>query len=151
MEAKHNNRFNQILSNSFLFYFALFFIGILIDFRFPTQLFENAYFSYLGFLLIVAGSILIFWLKINSKKTKKEALEKGNFKQGIYKYTSIPNHWGVFLLILGFGILINAFFMVLITAFVFIATLPFFLMMQKNVLTEKYGDQYKEYKKTVRF
>jgi len=149
MEAKIKS--HKILFNSFMFYFALFFIGILIDLIFPTQLFKNVYVSYLGLILIAVGSILIFWIKANSTKIKKEVLEKGNFRKGLYRYTSIPTHWGIFLLILGFGILINAFFMVVITTLSFFATLPFFLKTQKNVLSERYGDQYKEYKKKVRF
>jgi protein-S-isoprenylcysteine O-methyltransferase Ste14 len=149
MEAKIKS--HKILSTSFMFYFALFVVGILVDLIFPTQLFKNMYISYLGLVLIILGSFLIFWLKINSKKIKKEVLEKGNFSKGLYRYTSIPTHWGMFLLILGFGIMINAFFMVIITTISFFVTLPVFLKMQKNVLTEKYGEQYKEYKKTVRF
>ncbi|MEI6581018.1 MAG: hypothetical protein WCO07_02485, partial [bacterium] len=104
-----------------------------------------------GFLFIVFASILIFWIKVNSKKMKKEVLTKEDFLHGPYKYTSIPNHWGIFILILGFGIMVNAVFMIVLTTFSFFLTLPVFLKMQETVLSEKYGTPYTEYRKIVKF
>ena len=69
---------------------------------------------------------------------------------GPYRYTSIPNHWAIFLLILGFGIMANAVFMMIITTLAFFITLPFFLKMQETVLADKYGPIYSEYRKIVK-
>jgi protein-S-isoprenylcysteine O-methyltransferase Ste14 len=152
MESKNDKgRLNKILSSSYIFYFILFFIGILIDLAFPKHVFENTYAMPVGFLFIILSSIFIFWIKLNSKKLKKEILTKEDFMQGPYKYTSIPNHWGIFILILGFGIMVNTVFVVIITTIAFFITLPIFLKMQETVLVEKYGDTYKEYRKIVKF
>jgi protein-S-isoprenylcysteine O-methyltransferase Ste14 len=152
MDTKHRkSKPYKILSNSYIFYFMLFFIGVFFDLIFPLHFLEKTYTPMAGLLLIVFGSVLIFWIKLNSKKVKKEVLKKEDFMQGPYKYTSIPNHWAIFVLILGFGIMVNAFFMIMFTVLSFFVTLPFFLKMQENVLVEKYGPIYSEYKKIVKF
>lgn len=152
MDSKDKKaKLNKILSNSYLFYFLIFFVGVLFNLVFPMHLLKNSYIMPVGFVLIVLASFLIFWIKINPKKPNKEVVKKEDFMQGPYKYTSIPTHWGIFLLILGFGVMVNAGFIVILTTFSFLLTLPAFLKMQEMVLIEKYGDVYKEYKKTVRF
>ncbi|MEK7572702.1 MAG: hypothetical protein AAB493_02520 [Patescibacteria group bacterium] len=151
MDTHNKGRLHRILSSSYLFYFVLFFIGISFDLMFPTHFFENTYTASLGFVFIVFASFLILWVKSNSKKLKKGILTKEDFMQGPYKYTSIPNHWGIFILMLGFGIMINAVFMIILTIVSFLFTLPVFLKMQENILAEKYGVPYLEYRKTVKF
>ena len=151
MDTHNKGRLHRILSSSYLFYLVLFFVGISFDLIFPTHFFENTYATYLGFVLVIFASFLILWVKSNSKKPKKEVLTKEDFMQGPYKYTSIPNHWGIFILMLGFGIMINAVFMIILTAVSFLFTLPVFLKMQETVLAEKYGAPYLEYRKIVKF
>lgn len=152
MDTKDNKvKLNKILSSSYLFYFVLFFLGVVFDLIYPVHFFKNSYTMPIGFVFIVLGSFLIFWIKAKPKKPKKDNLTKEDFMRGPYKYTSVPNHWGMFLLILGFGIMINAVFVVILTTFSFLLTLPVFLKMQEIVLVEKYGDKYKEYRKIVRF
>jgi protein-S-isoprenylcysteine O-methyltransferase Ste14 len=151
MDTHNKGRLHRILSSSYLFYLVLFFVGISFDLIFPTHFFENIYTVSLGFILIILASLLILWVKSNSKKPKKEILTKEDFMHGPYKYTSIPNHWGIFILMLGFGIMINAVFMIIFTIISFLFTLPVFLKMQENVLAEKFGVPYLEYRKTVKF
>ena len=152
MDPKNDKvRLIKILSRSYVFYFVLFFGGILLDLNFPTHFFRSSYATFVGLIFIIIATGLIIWIRTNSKNAKKEVLTKEDFMIGPYKYTSIPNHWAIFFLILGFGILINAVFVIGIMTLVFLVTLPSFLKMQETVLIEKYGEPYKEYRKIVKF
>ena len=152
MDVKsEKGRLIKILSRSYVFYFLLFLGGILLDLKFPTHYLKSEYALSVGILFIIFASVLIFWIKANSKNAKKENPTKEDFMRGPYKYSSIPNHWAIFFLILGFGVLINAAFAVLVTILAFFATLYKFLKMQEAVLVEKFGEPYKEYKKIVKF
>jgi len=152
MDTKNDKgRLIKILSRSYIFYFLLFFGGILLDLKFPTHYLNSSYALSLGLILIIIATGLIIWIKTNAKNAKKETITKEDFMQGPYKYSSIPNHWAVFFLILGFGVLINAAFAVVITILAFALTLPKFLKMQETVLVEKYGNPYQEYRKIVKF
>jgi protein-S-isoprenylcysteine O-methyltransferase Ste14 len=147
---ERKGRLYKILSNSYIFYFTIFFIGILFDLIFPRHFLDNSYATFVGFIFIICSSFFIFWIKRNAKQNKKIET-KEDFMRGPYKYTSIPNHWAIFILILGFGIMVNAFFMVVFATFCFVITLSYFLKMQEVVLAEKYGSIYTEYRKVVKF
>lgn len=150
MEANNKGKLIKILSRSYVFYFALFLIGILIDLRFPTAYLKGGYALYLGLFFIVFSTFLIFWIKKNSKNAKKENLTKEDFMKGPYRYTSIPNHWAIFFLLLGFAVLINASITIVLTILAYFVTLPSFLKMQEKVLIEKFGEPYRKYKEIVR-
>lgn len=142
-------RLYKILSNSYIFYFVIFFVGTLFDLIFPRHFLDNFYATFIGFFFIICSSVFIFWIK-RSTKQKKKIETKEDFMRGPYKYTSIPNHWAIFILILGFGVMANAFFMVIFSSICFVITLPYFLKMQEVVLVEKYGSIYTEYRKIVK-
>ena len=75
---------------------------------------------------------------------------KENFCKGPYCYARHPTHWGLFFLILGFGIILNALFVILCTLISFIVTKFVFIEKQEKILAEKYGAPYLEYKKSVK-
>lgn len=60
-------------------------------------------------------------------------------------------HWGLFILMLGFGILINAIFVILFSIVSFVVAKFIFLKKEENILAGKYGAPYMEYKKSVKF
>jgi protein-S-isoprenylcysteine O-methyltransferase Ste14 len=82
---------------------------------------------------------------------KSELVTKETFCRGPYCYTRSPTHFGLFLLIIGFGFVLNAFFVVLFTFFCFLITKITFVKKQEKLLEEKYGTAYTEYKKSVKF
>ena len=77
-------------------------------------------------------------------------MTKETFCQGPYCYTRTPTHWGLFFLVLGFGILVNAFFVVVTTIVSFIVSKFIFLRRGEAILAKKYGTPYLEYKKQVK-
>jgi len=104
----------------------------------------------LGGSLIVLSSILIFWAQGTSRNLKKENITKETFCKGPYCYTRSPTHWGLFFLMIGFGIITNAIFVILTTLISFLVSRFIFLEKEERILAEKYGTPYLEYKKAVK-
>ncbi len=103
-----------------------------------------------GFTCLFLATAIIFWEQRTSKKLNTEDLTKESFCRGPYCYTRHPSHWGLFLLVLGFGIIMNAFFIIFLTLVSFIITKLVYLKKHEIVLVEKYGAPYEEYQKSVR-
>lgn len=142
---------HAILAYSYAFYFIAFIIGLFLDFLFPVKIFNQNSVSYFGFILLILSSVLIFWAQKSSRNLEKETLTKKSFCKGPYCFTRTPTHWGLFLLMLSFAILVNTFFIVIFTIISFFITKFIFLRKQEEMLVKKYGDPYKEYRKTVIF
>lgn len=105
----------------------------------------------IGFVFLGLSTLLIFWAQSTSRKLDEKDLTKESFCKGPYCYTRTPTHWGLFLLVLSFGVILNAFFVVLFTIVSFILTRFVFIKEQEKLLESKYGTPYLEYKKTVKF
>jgi protein-S-isoprenylcysteine O-methyltransferase Ste14 len=103
-----------------------------------------------GGSIIIFASLVIFWAQHTSRKLKKENMTKETFCKGPYCYTRSPTHWGLFFLMLGFGIVINGAFVVLTTCISLLVSRRIFLEKEERILAEKYGAPYLEYKKAVR-
>ncbi len=146
----HKNKVHRILANSYTFYFILFLAGVLLDFIFPIKIFSNSDIVLFGVILLIFSTLLIIWAQKSSRNLDIKNLSKETFCKGPYCYTRSPTHWGLFFLILGFGIVANAFFVVLTTVISFVISKLVFVRKQENVLAQKYGAPYLEYKKSVK-
>lgn len=146
----HKNKVHGILAHSYSTYFILFLIGVYLDLVFRFKIFSNSFMVPTGIILLVFASFLILWAQKTSRDLKKENISKETFCRGPYCYTRSPTHWGLFLLMLGFGIITNAVFVILFTLISFIITKFVFLGKEEAILAEKYGTPYLEYKKQVR-
>lgn len=148
---KFKNSVHEVLAHSYFVYFLLFLLGIFLDLVFHFKTFNSYIMIPIGSILIFFASLLIFWAQITTQNLTKETLTKETFFQGPYKFTRIPTHIGLFILMLGFGILINATFIVIFSIIFFIFNKIIFLRKEEKILEEKYGAPYIEYKKLVRF
>lgn len=142
---------HHVLARSYIFYFLVLIVGIFLDFKYPIKIFENNEVAPFGMIVILFATILIFWAQHTSRNLEREKLTKESFCKGPYCYTRTPTHFGLLLLIMGFGIAINAFFVFIFTLFSFIFTRLIFVRNEEKLLVEKYGEPYKEYKKSVKF
>ena len=104
-----------------------------------------------GVFFLVFGTLLIIWAQKTSRNLRIENLSKESFYRGPYKYTRGPTHWGLFMLMLGFGMTMNTFFVILFAFISFIVSKFTFLAKQEKILEGKYGAPYREYKKIVKF
>jgi protein-S-isoprenylcysteine O-methyltransferase Ste14 len=147
----HGGSVHQVLAHSYFVYFVLFLVGVYLDFLFQLKIFDSSVVAPAGLIILVLATGLIFWAQNTSRSLPKENITKENFCRGPYCYTRTPTHWGLFLLILGFGLIANAAFIVLSTIISFIIAKISFIGEEERILAERYGAPYLEYKKLVRF
>lgn len=150
-EKKGRLRVHTVLAHSYVFYLVAFLIGLFLDFIFPLNVLKGFVKVPIGIAFIIFGSLLIFWAQRASRHFSKENLTKKNFSKGPYEFTRDPTNWGVFFLMLGFGIMADASFIIIFTIISFIFSKVVFLKKQESILANKYGDPYLEYKKSVKF
>ncbi|KKR60950.1 hypothetical protein A2643_00230 [Candidatus Nomurabacteria bacterium RIFCSPHIGHO2_01_FULL_39_220] len=143
-------RVHKILAHSYTLYFFLFLVGVYLDFIFPFEIFTNSIWVSTGILLLIFSTILIIWAQKTSRNLDIQNIRKETFYQGPYRYARSPTHWGLFLLMFGFGIIANALFVILSTLISSLISRFIFLKRQENILAEKYGAPYLEYKKAVK-
>ncbi|MEK7128654.1 MAG: methyltransferase [Patescibacteria group bacterium] len=146
---KHKVR--RILVHSHYVFFLLFLIGVTLDLIFQVSIFSSSILIPAGFTLLVFGTFVIIWTERTSHNFKQDSLDKHAFYSGPYRYTRNPTHFGLFLLVMGFGFIANAFFVVLTTLISFFIEKFIFQAKTEKMLEEKYGASYLEYKKVVKF
>ncbi len=152
VKATSKSSVHAMFARSYAFYFLVFLAGIIFDFIFPFRLVVISSAVYFGFILLVSGPILIFWAQKATRKFQKDKNSTGrNFYCGPYYFTRSPTNFGVLFLLLGFGILANAFFVIVFTLIAFLVTKFTFLRKEERLLEQRYGESYLEYKKTVKF
>jgi len=149
-EILHRSKVHWILAHSYTLYFILFLASVFLDFIFRIKIFTNLVMVPVGVALLVFASFLILWAQKTSRNLDTKNISKETFCKGPYCYTRSPTHWGLFFLMLGFGIIANAVFVILFTLISFLITRFTFLDKQETVLAEKYGAPYLEYKRSVK-
>jgi protein-S-isoprenylcysteine O-methyltransferase Ste14 len=105
----------------------------------------------IGFIILILATLLILWAQKTSRDLRKvQPVKMEHFCRGPYCYTRSPTHFGLLFLMLGFGTIVNSFFIVICTFAAFIITRFVFLDKEEKILEEKYGTPYLEYKKKVK-
>lgn len=142
---------HTILAHSYMAYFFLFLLGLLFHAFFPIKISNNAFIIFLSFLFLFFGTLLIFWAQHTSRKLDKSNITKETFYHGPYCYVRMPTHIGLFMLMLGLGLLINSFSIILFSIISLLVNKLYFIKKEEDFLIKKYGSPYLEYKKSVRF
>lgn len=146
-----NHKLHMTLAHSYALYFFFFLLSVYLDFIFQVKIFQNEFAVPIGIAFLIWATFLIFWAQHTSRNLDKGNITKETFCRGPYCYTRSPTHWGLLLLLLGFGLISNAFFVVLFSVASFFISKFIFINAQEKILEEKYGAAYTEYKKAVRF
>lgn len=149
-KATLNDSVHNVLAHSYASYFVSFLLGLFFHFLFPLQIYNHPSVEIAGFVMLFAATGLIVWAQSTSRHLDTENISKESFCKGPYCYSRMPTHWGLLLLMLGFGITINSLFVALFTIIFFVLTKLVFINKQESILTEKYGNSYLEYKKSVK-
>ena len=146
------HKVHRVLAHSYGVYFFSFLFGIIFDFIFPISFPYSASTVPLGMILIVIATLVIVQSQKTSKKHERnEKVSHLDFYHGLYKVTRSPTHAGLALLIIGFGFLTNAFFVIVFGLISMIITRFTFLRKEEKYLEKKYGEIYANYKKMVKF
>jgi protein-S-isoprenylcysteine O-methyltransferase Ste14 len=112
-------------------------------------------FSWLWLVTGLVCSAFSFWLRkqaINALgkfwSLHVEIRENHEFVQsGPFRYVRHPAYFSMILELVGFALILNAFFTLLIVPFVFIPALLLRLRIEEPALIEKFGDAYREYQR----
>lgn len=147
----YKNKVHSILAHSYSVYFIFFLIGVCLDLVFRFKIFADSFMIPLGIFFLLTATFIIVWAQKTTRNLKKETIDVEIFRKGPYRYTRSPTHFGLFFLMLGFGIVANALFIIMFTLVAFFVTKFWFLNKQEKILSEKYGSHYAEYKKSVKF
>lgn len=139
-----------VLTHGYAAHFILFLVGVTLDIVFHLNLFSGNFMRPIGLVMLVLSTILIVWAQVTSRYLPQENITAETFCRGPYCYTRSPTHWGLFFMIVGFGIITNAFFVVVTTILAGILSKSVFLRREEKLLAAKYGAPYLEYKKKVR-
>jgi protein-S-isoprenylcysteine O-methyltransferase Ste14 len=151
MTAQAFSTVHHVLAHSYSFYFGLFLLAVVFDLVFPIKIFSTSIMVPIGFGFLGLATILIVWAQNTSRNLRKiEDIKKESFCRGPYCYSRSPTHWGLFLLMLGFGFVANALLVILSTLISFFVSRMIFLRKQESILVEKYGQPYREYQKSVK-
>lgn len=146
---------HAIQAHSYTFYFIMLLAGVFLDFIFPLNIPHWSVLMPISAIFLILASFLIIWAQWASRKFKREKtrenITRESFCNGPYSFTKNPAHLGLFILTLGFGILADAVFVILFSVVSFIVTRFVFLRKEENILADKYGAPYVEYRKSVRF
>ena len=142
-----------VLTESYMVYMICLLGGIVLD-GFYRVNFTNAGMQYLGLACMVFSPLLISWAQKASRKFKHvhslREVTPHDFMYGPYKFLQSPTHMGIFLLSLGFSLVINSVALVLATFVAYLITHLIFLPIEQKLLKKKYGATYEAYLKKVR-
>lgn len=140
------------LAHSYFWYLLPLVLAVFLDMLYPIRVFHDGWAQILGAIFLIVATFLIYWAQVSSHQLRKtESITKESFCRGPYCYTRTPTHWGIFLLVLSLGLILNAFFVMLFTLVSFLITKIFFVKKQEAILEQKYGAPYLEYKKIVKY
>lgn len=142
-----------VLVHSYIIFLFAVILGALFDLLLKKKIFSNEIYQYIGFFMLIFSSIIIYWAQRTSSNYKKrigEDSSRSHFEYGPYRYLRNPTHFGLFVMTLGFSLIINSLFSVIFTIISYIIAKFFFLKKEEKILERKYGEIYSEYKKKVK-
>jgi protein-S-isoprenylcysteine O-methyltransferase Ste14 len=142
---------HKILAHSYSMHLILFLAGVVLDVVFRFKIFEHPVLLPTGAFFLAFGSVLILWAQSTSRHLDIGSVTKETFLHGPYRFTRTPTNFGLLFLSLGFGIVANALFVILTSFAAFFIAKLIFLKKQEQILADKYGVPYLEYKKSVKF
>jgi protein-S-isoprenylcysteine O-methyltransferase Ste14 len=147
----YKNKVNKVLVHSYLAYFFFFLVGVYLNLVFNFKISYSYKIAPTGFILLILGTLLIFWAQKTSRNLNKGNITKESFSKGPYRFTRTPTNSGLFFLMLGFGMIANSPLIIICSCIAFVVAKFIFLEKEEKLLAEKYGAPYLEYKKSVKF
>jgi len=142
-----------LLAHAYLLFFVAIILGVIFDFLIKLNLLETIAYSKSGIVFVFFGTGLVYWAQSSSAKAgkiKPEERSSDGFALGPYKFFRNPTYLGLFIMTLGFGLLINSVFSIFFVLIAHLVIRFIFVKKEEKILEEKYGDIYVEYKRKVK-
>ena len=125
-----------ILVHSYVIFFLAVILGVFFDTFLKKKMFSFLYYDYIGFLMLIVSTIIIYWAQKTSSNYQQRVLKdssRSNFEFGPYRYLRSPTHFGLFIMTLGFSLIINSFFSIIFTFIAYGFTKLFFLKKEETL------------------
>ncbi len=144
-----------LLLQSYAIYFFAVILGVIFDNVIAINIFPNHVLlnQYLGIIMILIGSIFIYWAQSTTSSSKVNNTKDRDlnfFLRGPYKYTRNPTNFGLAIMSLGLGFLINSFFSIIFIIIAYLISRIIFIKKQDSILEERYGEVFRDYKQKVK-
>ncbi len=154
METESRDRAGVIAPPPFIYLVALA-IGLLVHWLYPVQVLPTPFAIGIGLLSIAAaGPIVISALRVFSRaKTTFFDFRKPTsaiVTNGPFRFSRNPGYVSLTLLSLGIGFLVNSFWVLIMVVPAVIVIHFGVIRREERYLEAKFGDEYREYKTTVR-
>lgn len=149
----HKSGIIEIVARAPVIYLIIFFLGALANYFYPIPLSAGDLAVIIGFVFIILGPLLILWAQVSLQRFKVAVRANDtskNFAHGPYCYTRNPTYLGLTLLIIGFGLFANSLFIIISALLAFVIVNLTVLQEEESIMVEKYGEDYRQYQKTVR-
>lgn len=153
IQSRRKDTVHYLLLHSYLVFLVAVVLGAIFDIFINVRIFSHNTYQIIGFLMLFVSTIIIYWAQSVSSNYRERIIKnksRSEFEIGPYRFLRSPTHFGLFIMTLGFSLIINSLFSVI---FVFIAygiTKFFYLKKQEMILEKKYGLAYNEYKRKVK-
>ena len=142
---------HSVLAHSYLMYFLAALVGLALTMLWPVTVLPAPVATVIGVGFLIIAPLIILWAqRASAPRYHQKLTTTEDFKKGPYAFLRAPTHFGLDLLVVGFGFLINSLFVIVLSILSYVITRLFFVRKQERLLAEKYGQQYHDYKKTVR-
>jgi protein-S-isoprenylcysteine O-methyltransferase Ste14 len=136
------------------YFIILLILSVLLNFIFPVPAFLSPPFTYSGFLIIGIGLVLTLWSRslFLKKATTLQPSEEPTVLvvSGPFRLSRNPIYLGMGSILLGV-VVVQGTLVALAFPVIFVVLIEFFIIPgEERILEKKFGEPYREYKKSVR-
>ena len=144
-------RIISVVSRAPIFYLVFLAVGSALHYRYPVAIDGGILTTLAGAVFLFAGPLLILWSQASIRKFRTGvAAGSPEFSRGPYRFSRNPTYLGLVIMLSGFGLIANSFFIVLFSFLGFLAVNYIILRQEEKILIEKYGEDYRAYQSKVR-
>ncbi len=155
METRKDNTISNLSSYSTVVFGTALIVAVVLDMVFPFKFLAEPWNQYLGIFVVAMGTLIVFSAenvgrKYSVRRKRGEVTHVEHISKGVYSFSRNPKYVGLALLLVGLGIILNSVFVVLASILSVVVVDYFYLYREENLMAERHGDIYHEYKKKVR-
>jgi protein-S-isoprenylcysteine O-methyltransferase Ste14 len=135
-------------------FYVYLFLSVLLHFLLPIKQIVYSPFTYFGWLLIIAGSILNIWadqlFKKNKTTVKPNQKPSSLIDYGPFSFSRNPMYFGMAAFLLGVGIFLGTLSSFTGTVLFIIVMEIFFIPDEEKAMRQAFGAEFENYKAKVR-
>ena len=137
-----------------VYFFLTILVMAALHYWFPLYQLLHPPFSYSGTLLVLAGFIIVLWsaFLFNRAGTPIRPFEESTqlVSAGMYRFTRNPMYLGMVLILMGIAILLGSLSPFILIPFFIYLIQSVFIVHEESMLEERFGDEYRAFKRKVR-